>query len=74
MASGFRIRACGKLAVVQLPITPLPSPVTHALGTSIDNAVTFLSAKSSFMALCVIPPGKPSPSPAPGALSPSTGT
>ena len=36
--------------------------------------VTFLSAKSSFIADCVIPPGKPAASPAPGALSPSTGT
>ena len=64
----------GKLAVVQLPITPLPSSVTHAEGTSIESAVTFLSPKSSFIGLCVIPPGNPSPSPAPGELSPSTGT
>ena len=68
------MRACGKLAVVHEPITPFPSPTTQLLGISIAIEVMFLSAKSSLSADCVIPPGKPPPSPAPGALSPSTGT
>ena len=55
-------------------ITPLPEPTRQLLCTSSASVVMFLSEMMSLSALCVMPPGKPLPSPAPGALSPSIGT